>query len=80
MSLIVHCFPAVFRLFYHYFFLLGLVIYHFVTFGVHFLPKMTHSSTKTIYQMFPSLCIVYQVLRSAFTHAISIVKMWWDTL
>jgi len=28
---------------------------------------MTHSNTKTIYQMLPSLCIVYQVLRSALT-------------
>jgi len=60
--------------------LLGLVIYHFVTFGVHFLLKMTHSSTKTIYQMLPSLCIVYQVLRSVFTHTLSKVKTWWNTL
>jgi len=50
--------------------LLGLVICHFVTFGVHFLLKITHSNTKMIYQMLPSLCIVYQVLRSAFTHAL----------
>jgi len=28
------------------FLLLGLVTYHFVTFGVHFLLKMTHSNTK----------------------------------
>jgi len=30
---------------------LGLVICHVVTFGVHFLLKMTHSNTKTIYQI-----------------------------
>jgi len=46
------------------FLLIGLVTYHFVTFGVHFLLKMTHSNTKND----PSLCIVYQVLRSAFTN------------
>jgi len=53
---------------------------HFVTFGVHLLLKMAHSNTKTIYQMLPSLCIVYQVLRSAFTLSILKMKMWWDTL
>jgi len=42
--------------------------FFFFTFGVHFLLKMTHSNTKTIHQMLSSLCIVYQVLRSAFTH------------
>jgi len=31
---------------------------------------MTHSNTKTIFQMLPSLYIVYQVLRSAFTLSI----------
>ncbi|XDV52098.1 hypothetical protein PO909_020863 [Leuciscus waleckii] len=48
--------------------LLGLVTCHFVTFGVHFLLKITHSNTKTIHQMLPSLCIVYQVLRSLCSH------------
>jgi len=39
---------------------------------------MTHSNRKTIYQMLPSLCIVYQVLRSAFTHPIFKMKIIYD--
>jgi len=63
----------------HYFIITFVVrILVICRFGVHLLHKMTHSNTKTIHQMLPSLCIVYQVLRSVFTH--SNIKKWWDTL
>ncbi len=55
--------------------LLGLVPYCFVTSGVDFLLKRTHSYSNTIHWLSPSLCMVYQLFEvSVFTWIIILLN------